>query len=209
MSDDKLVKLGMMVPGIEFKLDASERWNKQFVEKLSRKNNVRVVDLKGHYDKEGVRMDPDPEVYRLVAEKLDALIEDPVLNSETEEILEEHKDRISWDVPITGVEFIENLPFKPEVLNIKPSRFGTVKSLLETIEYCRENDIEMYGGGQFELGIGREHIHALASLFCPDSPNDVAPSVYNQEKVPEDPPKSPMKPKKGNKGLEWRFTEDA
>ena len=37
----------------------------------------------------------------------------------------------------------------------------------------------MYGGGQFELGVGRRHIQVLASLFYPDGPNDVAPSEYN------------------------------
>ena len=34
----------------------------------------------------------------------------------------------------------------------------------------------MYGGGQFELGVGRGQIQYLASLFHPDSPNDVAPA---------------------------------
>ena len=34
----------------------------------------------------------------------------------------------------------------------------------------------MYGGGQFELGHGREQIQRLASLFYADGPNDVAPS---------------------------------
>jgi hypothetical protein len=207
VSDDKLVKLGMMVPGIEFKLDASGEWSEKFVEKLARKKNVRVVDLKGLYEKEGVRMAPNPEVYRLVAEKLDALIEDPKLTEDTEEVLEEHKERITWDVPITGVGSIEELPFLPKILNIKPSRFGTVKSLFETIGYCQENGIDMYGGGQFELGVGREHIHSFASLFYPDSPNDVAPRVYNQEKVPEDPPKSPLTPQKNLRGLDWRYAE--
>jgi hypothetical protein len=37
----------------------------------------------------------------------------------------------------------------------------------------------MYGGGQFELGVGRRHIQVLASLFYPGGPNDVAPSEYN------------------------------
>ena len=36
-----------------------------------------------------------------------------------------------------------------------------------------------YGGGQWELGPGRGHIQYLASLFHPDTPNDVAPGGYN------------------------------
>src|SRR6266850_1712298 len=39
--------------------------------------------------------------------------------------------------------------------------------------------IALYGGGQFELGPGRQQIQLLASLFHPDGPNDVAPSGYN------------------------------
>ena len=34
-----------------------------------------------------------------------------------------------------------------------------------------------YGGGQFELGPGRGQIQHLASLFHPDAPNDVAPTI--------------------------------
>lgn len=204
---EKLEKLIDFNPEIEFKLDASEEWTQVFVEELAEMDRVRVVDLKGLYDKENVKMNSNPEVYRMIAENLDAYIEDPKLNKETEVVLEEYRERITWDYPITGVESIEELPFQPEVLNIKPSRFGTVKSMLETIEYCRENSIEMYGGGQFELDIGREHIHAFASIFYPETPNDVAPRIYNQEKIPENPPKSPLKPGEKLKGLEWSFKQ--
>ena len=33
----------------------------------------------------------------------------------------------------------------------------------------------MYAGGQFELGVGRAQIQAIASLFYPNGPNDCAP----------------------------------
>ena len=68
---------------------------------------------------------------------------------------------------------------EPGWLNIKPSRFGTTERLLECIEHCAADGIQMYGGGQFELGVGRRHIQVLASLFYPDGPNDVAPREYN------------------------------
>ena len=42
----------------------------------------------------------------------------------------------------------------------------------------------MYGGGQFELGIGRTQIQELASLFHPDMPNDVAPAEFNEPEIP-------------------------
>ena len=87
--------------------------------------------------------------------------------------------------------------------NIKPSRFGKIENLLETIEYCRENGINMYAGGQFELGIGRQHIHALESIFYPDSRKTQHPNIQ-PEKIPENPPESPLRPKKNLKGLNWQ-----
>jgi hypothetical protein len=54
----------------------------------------------------------------------------------------------------------------------------------------------MYGGGQFELGPGRFQIQKLASLFYPEGPNDVAPSVYN-EGAQEGLPTSPLPPPGG------------
>jgi len=41
----------------------------------------------------------------------------------------------------------------------------------------------MYGGGFGELGVGRHQIQYLASLFHPNTPNDVAPSGYNLPKL--------------------------
>ena len=207
-SIEKLHDLIELNSSIEFKLDASEEWDEDFVEQLAEMERVKVVDLKGHYEKEKVGMAPNPEIYRLVAEKMDALIEDPKFTEETEKVLENFEGRVTWDYPITGVESVKNLPFQPDVLNIKPSRFGTVKSLLDTIQYCQENDIQMYGGGQFELDIGRKHIHAVASIFYPDTPNDVAPRIYNQEKIPENPPKSPLEPEENLEGLEWRYATE-
>jgi hypothetical protein len=77
-------------------------------------------------------------------------------------------------------------------LNVKPSRFGTVRKLVECIEACEERGVRMYGGGQFELGHGRAQIQKLASLFYADGPNDVAPSAYNEGGPNPDLPRSPL-----------------
>ena len=55
----------------------------------------------------------------------------------------------------------------------------------------------VYGGGQFELGPGRGQIQYLASLFSADSPNDVAPSGYN-DPVPR--PGLPVEPASARPG---------
>ena len=79
-------------------------------------------------------------------------------------------------------------------MNVKPSRFGTVRGLFDTYDYCAAKRIGMYGGGQFELGVGRGQIQYLASLFHSDSPNDVAPGRYNLTPVAPRLETSPLDP---------------
>jgi hypothetical protein len=87
---------------------------------------------------------------------------------------------------------LDGLPLEPRWLNVKPSRFGTVRELLATIEACEARGIRMYGGGQYELGPGRAQIQRLAGIFYPDGPNDVAPSVYNEGGPRGGLPQSPL-----------------
>jgi hypothetical protein len=89
---------------------------------------------------------------------------------------------------------VGKLPLEPRWLNIKPSRFGTLRGLLECIEACEARDIRMYGGGQFELGPGRRQIQRLASVFYADAANDVAPSEYNEGPPHAGLPPSPLPP---------------
>ena len=65
------------------------------------------------------------------------------------------------------------------MLNLKPARFGTVRRLFDTYDYCAAHGIGAYGGGMFEQGPGRGQLQYLASLFHPDAPNDLAPTGYN------------------------------
>jgi hypothetical protein len=89
------------------------------------------------------------------------------------------------------------------MINIKPSRLGGLQSLLDTYDYCAEQGIECYGGGQSELGVGRGQIQYLASLFHPDAPNDVAPSAFNLPEPPPDLPPSPLEPAPAELGFRW------
>ncbi|MBJ7348754.1 MAG: hypothetical protein JHC87_09315, partial [Thermoleophilaceae bacterium] len=87
--------------------------------------------------------------------------------------------------------------------NIKPSRFGPVSALLAAIEYCQQHDIEMYSGGQYELGVGRGHLHVVASLFFPDSPNDAAPVEYHAPQPVAGVPQTPLAPPAQMHGFRW------
>ncbi|MFC7046624.1 hypothetical protein ACFQH6_15505 [Halobacteriaceae archaeon GCM10025711] len=192
-------------PTLSFKLDPTTDWAVDLVADLAATDAVRILDLKGLYEGTEVDTDPDPELYELVVEGFpDAVVEDPALTDETRPVLADAEERVSWDYPITGVESVEALPFEPQWLNVKPSRFGRVEALLDTIEYALERDVNLYGGGQFECGVGREHLHALASLFYPDAPNDVAPTGYNAPEPRPGLPSSPLPPPSDARGLGWR-----
>jgi hypothetical protein len=180
-------------PGLRLKLDATSRWTDETVRQLAATGAVEVVDLKGFYHDTPVDQPPDAEMYRRVAEGLPgAWIEDPALTVETSAVLRDHRPRITWDAPIHSVADIEALPFVPRVLNIKPSRFGTLRRLLDAYDHCNAHGIRMYGGGQFELGPGRAQIQYLASLFHPAAPNDVAPIIYHDTAPREGLPRSPL-----------------
>jgi hypothetical protein len=182
-----------VAPGLEFKLDAELDWNRELLRRLRELDRVRVVDLKAYYRGTSVDLAPDPELYRAVAEELpDAIIEDAWLEDGLREALVGAEDRLSFDAPIHSVKDLDDLPLEPRWLNIKPSRFGMVHELLDTIEACEERGISMYGGGQYELGPGRLHIQRLASIFYPDGPNDVAPREYNEGEPREGLPQSPL-----------------
>jgi hypothetical protein len=51
--------------------------------------------------------------------------------------------------------------------------------------------------------VGRGQIQYLASLFHPDTPNDVAPSGYNDPSVPDGLPSSPLAPAAAPTGFRW------
>jgi hypothetical protein len=180
-------------PDLEFKLDAEEDWDRALLGRLRELGRVLVVDLKAYYRGTSVDLAPDPDLYRAIAEELpDAIIEDAWLEDGCREALAGAEDRLSFDAPIHSLADLDGLPLEPQWLNIKPSRFGTVRELLETIEACEERGIRLYGGGQYELGPGRPQIQRLASIFYPEGPNDVAPSVYNEGEPREGLPQSPL-----------------
>jgi hypothetical protein len=190
-------------PALRFKLDPTSTWDDALVSALVATRAVDTLDLKGQYKGTPVDLEPDATLYARVAIAFpDAFIEDPALTQETDPILEPHRSRITWDAPIHSVADIEGLLFPPRTLNFKPSRFGSLRALLEAYEYCGEKDIGIYGGGQFELGPGRGQIQYLASLFHPSSPNDVAPRAYNGDPRPGL-PSSPLQPALTDTGFRW------
>jgi hypothetical protein len=183
-----------MYPNARFKLDPGPDWSEEMINRLAELDRVDTADFKGVY-RGSFGQPPNPELYRRIAEAFPkAWLEDPGLDEATDEVLRPHRDRITWDAPIHSVADAEALPFPPRCLNVKPSRFGTVRRLFEFYEWCETRGVKMYGGGQFELGVGRVQIQELASLFHPDMPNDVAPAAFNQQEIPRGVQPSPLPP---------------
>jgi hypothetical protein len=169
-----------LYPGLRFKLDATAEWSQELIADLAASGAVDSVDFKGQYRGTTVDRPPDAALYRRVVEGLpDAWLEDPALTAETMAVLEPQQRRVTWDAIIHSVADIEALPWPPLTVNVKPSRFGSVERLFAAYDHCADKGIGAYGGGQFELGVGRGQIQLLASLFHPDTPNDVAPGGFN------------------------------
>jgi L-alanine-DL-glutamate epimerase-like enolase superfamily enzyme len=203
-SADQLRPWLEMYPTLRFKLDPMSSWDDALIDELAATGAIDSVDLKGQYEGTVVDQPPDPELYRRVIEGFpEAWIEDPAVTDETRPILEPNAARITWDAPIHSVEDIENMPWPPKTINIKPSRFGSVRRLLDAYDYCEEKGIAPYGGGQWELGPGRGHIQYLAALFHPDTPNDVAPGGYNAREPQPGLPESPLEPSLAATGFRW------
>jgi len=198
-SDALLREWVAAVPGLEFKLDPQSAWTPELFLSLRSLGRVRVLDLKGAYKGTSVDQAFDAALYRRVGELALAgdppvYVEDPALDEGALEALGGAAKLVSWDAPIHSVADIEGLPFSPAAINIKPSRFGSVERLLAAVEYCGAHGIPMYGGGQFELGPGRDQIQALASVLYADAANDVAPSGYNVGGPRLGMPRSPLAP---------------
>ena len=202
---DRLLALLERYPGTQFKLDPTNQWTRELVDALVETGCVDSLDLKGQYKGTPVDVKTDPELYRLVIEAFpDAWLEDPDVSDETKPILDPVSDRITWDAPIHSVADVLDRPWPPKMVNIKPSRFGPLSNLFEMYDWCEREGVGAYGGGQTELGPGRGHIQYLASLFHPDTPNDTAPSGYNEPQLPDGLPTSPLEPRIAPAGFRWQ-----
>jgi hypothetical protein len=180
-------------PTLRFKLDPTNDWGDELIAQLVETGAVDSLDLKGQYKGTPVDVETDPELYRKLIDAFpDAWLEDPDVNDETRPILDPVAGRVTWDAPIHSVADIRSQPWPPKMVNVKPSRFGPLHALFAAYDYCREQEIGAYGGGQWELGPGRGHIQYLASIFHPDTPNDVAPGEFNTSGPRPGLPQSPL-----------------
>ncbi len=181
-------------PGVRFKLDAEANWPPALVEAVAATSAVDTIDFKGQY---GIEV-KDPEALGALYDRVlsafpDAYLEDPHDLPEIARRLGDHLERVSYDAPIRSADDIGATPLAARVVNVKPSRIGSLRELFEVYARCAREQRPMYGGGMGELGVGRGQIELLAALFHADAPNDVAPSAYNEDDPRGDLPASPLK----------------
>jgi hypothetical protein len=194
-----------VAPDLEFKVDPlPAEWDEAHMDALAATGRVRVCDLKAHYVGTPVDTAPDAAFHRLIAERFpEAVIEDPSFAPDVLAALAFAVDRLSFDAPIHSLADVDALPVRARHMNIKPSRFGPLSRLFECIDACLERGVELYGGGQFEIGVGRGQIQEIASLFYAHTPNDVAPPAYNAPEPVAGLQQSPMSPPPRRAGLGW------
>jgi hypothetical protein len=202
-STDALRRRLAKYPTLEWKLDPENDWTDELIAEIGEIASVQTLDLKGYYQGTVVEVKTDAELYRKVAEAFpEAYLEDPALDDDTRAVLEPHIDRVTFDAPLHSVgDIVELNPRK--AINSKPSRWGSLGELFAVYEHCEREGLAVYGGGQGEVGCGRGQIQYLASLFHPDTPNDVAPSGYNDPAVPDGLATSPMDPAPSATGFRW------
>ena len=191
-------------PGVRFKLDAEATWAPELVDEVAATGAVDTIDFKGQY---GFEVE-DPQALgalydRVIAAFPDAYLEDPHDLPEIARRLGDHVERVSYDAPIRSAEDIGATPLPARVVNVKPSRIGSLRALFEVYARCARERRPMYGGGMGELGVGRGQIELLATLFHADAPNDVAPSAYNEDDPPGGLPASPLAPRPDAVGFRW------
>ena len=191
-------------PGVRFKLDAEATWAPELVDEVAATGAVDTIDFKGHY---GLEVE-DPQALanlydRVLAAFPDAYLEDPHDLPEIRQRLGDHLERVSYDAPIHDAEDIGATPLAARIVNVKPSRIGSLPRLFDVYARCARERRPMYGGGMGELGVGRGQIELLAALFHADAPNDVAPSAYNEDDPPGGLPASPLAPRPEATGFRW------
>ncbi len=191
-------------PGVRFKLDAEATWAPELVVEVAATGAVDTIDFKGHYGFEVKDPAALGALYEhVVAAFPDAYLEDPHDLPEVAERLGDQLERVSYDSPIHSAEDIGATPLAARVVNVKPSRIGSLPRLFEVYARCGREGRPMYGGGMGELGVARGQIELLAALFHADAPNDVAPSAYNQDDPPGELPASPLAPRPAATGFRW------
>ena len=153
---------------LDVKLDVDPRWDDRTLAALAASGRVAVLDWKGG----GAR--PDHE--RLHTALPQAFVEDPApAGAPWSATL---RARLAADAAVTTAADVEASGSSPAAVNLKPARMGGVLEALDAAARCARLGREIYLGGRWEVGPGRQQLRVLAALLAPDAPNDIAPLAH-------------------------------
>ena len=166
-----------------------QRLDRRADRRAGRDRRVDSVDFKGFYKGTVVDQPPDPDLYRRVAEAFpEAWIEDPGLNDETTPGARAAQGplHLGRADPLDRRHRGASLPAadgEREAVAVREP-----EGALRRLRLARRARHRRVRRRPVRARLGRGQIQYLASLFHPDTPNDVAPSEFN---LADPPPGSP------------------
>ncbi|CAN5500637.1 hypothetical protein BH20ACT17_BH20ACT17_03940 [soil metagenome] len=203
-SFDAIARRLARYPELRFKLDADPRWTPDLMDELVVTDAVDIVDFKGQYGLEIGDRAALAQMYEQALHRFrDVILEDPHDLPGIDKLVASHVQRVSYDAPIHEAGDLDATPLPARIVNVKPSRIGSLAGLLDLYERCERHGLRMYGGGMGELGVGRGQVQLLASMFHADAPNDVAPTAFNDADLSDQLPSSPLAPPADPVGFRW------
>lgn len=166
VTPDPLAAIAAAAAGdLDVKLDVDPRWDERTLAALAASGRVVVVDWKGG----GARDDHE----RLHAALPNALIEDP--DPAGAPWSAGLRARLAADAAVASAVDVDAAAVPPAAVNVKPARMGGVLEALDAAARCARLGRDVYFGGMWEVGPGRQQLRVLAALVAPDGPNDIAP----------------------------------
>ena len=180
----------------------------ELIAELVETGAVDSLDLKGFYKGTPVDVETDPELYAKLIEAFpDAWLEDPDVNDETRPLLEpvarpRHLGRADpLDRRHRGAALAP-----PKMVNSSPRASARpARPLRRPTTTARSAGSAPTAAASASSAPGRGQIQYLASLFHPDTPNDVAPARLQRPAQATKPglPTSPLEPAIAPTGFRW------
>ena len=139
-SIDPLLARLAVYPNLRFKLDPTNDWDDELIAALVRDRRGRLARPQGLLQRHPGRRRDRPGALRQADRGLPRrLARGPRRQRRRPSpLLDPVADRVTWDAPIHSIADIEAMPWAPRMVNIKPSRFGAVRDLFATYDYCEE-----------------------------------------------------------------------
>ena len=170
-----------LYPDLRFKLDPTPEWTDELIAHARRPRQRRRRRPEGRVPRHGRRQPADPELYRArrggVPGRVDRGSRADAGDRRGARAAS-RPDHLGRADPLVGRR--RGAAVRAALPELQAVALRHARAAVRVLRRAAsEHGIELYGGGQFELSVGRGQIQILASLFSADGPNDVAPGGYN------------------------------